>query len=197
MVHRAFESPNRVVRQVAEMPDGRRYLWIARTVSGRPAGFGAPTAEFSVALGCAVEHAGSLVYSDGLDLNDRDNATPIGAGCRVCDRQDGVQRAFPRSGHEVIAPRMCRRPRRTLQCFPRPLVSADFRKSWCSAHVAGEPRWRVSRATGPPESWNYASSACCAPSARSSSACRHADDAQIGGRVDGQPVRTREVGEAG
>lgn len=104
VVHRAFESPNRVVRQVAEMPDGRRYLWIARTVSGRPAGFGAPTAEFSVALGCAVEHAGSLVYSDGLDLNDRDNATPIGAGCRVCDRQDCVQRAFPRSGHEVIAP---------------------------------------------------------------------------------------------
>lgn len=103
VVHRAFESPNRVVRQVAEMPDGRRYLWIAKTVSGSPSGFGAPRAEFSVALGCAVEHAGALVYSDGLDLADREHATPIGAGCRVCDRQDCVQRAFPRSGHEVIS----------------------------------------------------------------------------------------------
>lgn len=103
VVHRAFESPNRVVRQVAEMPDGRRYMWIARTVSGRSAGFGAPRSEFSVALGCAVEHAGEVVYSDGLDLMDREHATPIGAGCRVCDRQDCVQRAFPRSGHEVIA----------------------------------------------------------------------------------------------
>lgn len=104
VVHRAFESPGRVVRQVAEMPDGRRYLWIAKAVAGRSRGFGAPTPEFSVALGCAVEHADALVYSDGLDLTDRAHATPIGAGCRVCDRRDCVQRAFPQSGREIHAP---------------------------------------------------------------------------------------------
>lgn len=100
VVHRAFETPQRVVRQVAEMPDGRRYLWLARTVTGRSHGFGRPVAEFAVGLGCAVEHADRMVYSTGLDLGDPAAATPIGAGCRVCDRPDCAQRAFPRSGAE-------------------------------------------------------------------------------------------------
>lgn len=104
VVHRAFESPNRVVRQVAEMPDGRRYLWIAKSVAGRTRGFGAPTPEFSVALGCAVEDSDALVYADGLNLSSDARATPIGAGCRVCDRSDCVQRAFPQSGAVIEAP---------------------------------------------------------------------------------------------
>lgn len=104
VVHRAFESPNRVVRQVAEMPDGRRYLWIAKSVAGGTRGFGAPVPEFSVALGCAVEDSHELVYADGLSLGPEARATPIGAGCRVCDRHDCVQRAFPQSGAVIDAP---------------------------------------------------------------------------------------------
>ena len=38
-----------------------------------------------------------LVYSKGLALDDPEAATPIGAGCKVCDREDCPQRAFPRS----------------------------------------------------------------------------------------------------
>lgn len=102
VVHRAFDTPGRVVRQVAEMPDGRRYLWIARTVSGTQGGFGETTPEFAIGLGCAVDHAHSLVYSRGLDVGDRDASTPIGAGCRVCDRVDCAQRAFPRAGAEPV-----------------------------------------------------------------------------------------------
>lgn len=101
VVHSAFESPNTVVRQIAEMPDGRRYLWIARTVSGRSRGFNRVVPEFSVGLGCAIEHATEMVYSAGLDLADRGAATPIGAGCRVCERPSCPQRAFPRAGSEV------------------------------------------------------------------------------------------------
>lgn len=104
VVHRAFESPSTVVRQVAEMPDGRRYLWIAKSVTGRARGFDTPTPEFSVALGCAVEDAHELVYADGLSLGPEARATPIGAGCRVCDRSDCVQRAFPQSGAVIEAP---------------------------------------------------------------------------------------------
>lgn len=100
VVHRAFDTPGRVVRQVAEMPDGRRYLWIARTVSGSPGGFGETTPEFAVGLGCAIDHAHSLVYSRGLDVADKDASTPIGAGCRMCDRADCAQRAFPQAGAE-------------------------------------------------------------------------------------------------
>lgn len=103
VVHRAFESPQRVVRQVAEMPDGRRYLWIARTVKARSQGFNRPIAEFSVALGCAIEHAEQMVYSTGLDLVDRAAATPIGAGCRVCEREACPQRAFPQAGQDTVS----------------------------------------------------------------------------------------------
>lgn len=86
------------------MPDGRRYLWVAKAVAGRSRGFDAPVAEFSVALGCAVENVGELIYADGLDLDNTARATPIGAGCRVCDRRDCVQRAFPQSGVDITAP---------------------------------------------------------------------------------------------
>jgi predicted transcriptional regulator len=46
-------------------------------------------------LGCDLRHARRLVYSAGLDLSDTRNATPIGMGCKVCDRPNCVQRAFP------------------------------------------------------------------------------------------------------
>lgn len=32
-VYEAFSAPGRILIQVAEMPDGKRYFWIARTVS--------------------------------------------------------------------------------------------------------------------------------------------------------------------
>ena len=94
VVHRAFETPNRVTRQVAVMPDGRTYLWVARMVQGPAAGFGTPRQENAVALGCDTDHAERLVYADGLDLSP-DSATPIGPGCETCPRNECPQRAFP------------------------------------------------------------------------------------------------------
>lgn len=94
VVHRAFETPNRVTRQVAIMPDGRTYLWVARMVQGPAAEFGAPRQENAVALGCDTAHADRLVYADGLDLSPT-SATPIGPGCETCPRKRCPQRAFP------------------------------------------------------------------------------------------------------
>ena len=51
-----------------------------------------------MALGCDVRHAHRLVYATGLDLNDPAATTPIGAGCKVCNREDCAQRAFPAVG---------------------------------------------------------------------------------------------------
>ena len=100
-VYEAFAQPGRVVPQMARMPDGRTYLWIARTVAqGRP-GYGAPGKTFSVGLGCDIRHAPRLVYSKGLDLRDPDAATPIGMGCKVCERSDCPQRAFPFIGRAL------------------------------------------------------------------------------------------------
>lgn len=94
-VYEAFDQPGRLQRQVARMPDGRAYLWIARTVSGGPRGYGQPGKTFSIGLGCDIRHAPRLVYAKGLDLGDPDAATPIGMGCKVCERAHCPQRAFP------------------------------------------------------------------------------------------------------
>ncbi|HVW30612.1 MAG TPA: short-chain fatty acyl-CoA regulator family protein [Polyangiaceae bacterium] len=94
-VYEAFSQPGRILRQIAEMPDGRTYLWIARAATRSSGGFGAPDKIFSIALGCDVRHAHRLVYSNGLDLRDARAATPIGMGCKVCERKRCPQRAFP------------------------------------------------------------------------------------------------------
>lgn len=95
IVYEAFSQPGRVLRQLARMPDGGTHLWIAKNISSGAAGFQAPARSFAVALGCDVSQAHRLVYSKGLDLQDPDFATPIGSGCKVCERQDCPQRAFP------------------------------------------------------------------------------------------------------
>ena len=42
-----------------------------------------------------------LVYSDGLDLDESNPGTPIGSGCRVCERLNCPQRAFPPLGKDL------------------------------------------------------------------------------------------------
>ncbi|MFC0217449.1 short-chain fatty acyl-CoA regulator family protein [Pseudochelatococcus lubricantis] len=100
-VYEAFAHPGRVLTQIARMPDGRAYLWIARTVARDHGGYRAPSKTFAVALGCDLRHAGRLVYSDGLDLNNPAAATPIGVGCKVCERPACPQRAFPPIGRAL------------------------------------------------------------------------------------------------
>ncbi len=108
-VYEAFAQPGRVLRQLAQMPDGRTYLCLARTVARGQAGYSAPTKTFAVALGCDLRDAHRLVYSQGLDLSDPRSATPIGAGCKVCERPGCLQRAFPPVGRRVIVDENVRR----------------------------------------------------------------------------------------
>lgn len=94
-VHRAFELPAQFLRQLAETPDGVRYISLARDVS-KPAGrYGAPVRRFAIALGCEVRHAGSLVYADGMDVNRAEAFEPIGISCRICERKTCHQRSVP------------------------------------------------------------------------------------------------------
>lgn len=92
-VHRAFETPGHFLRQLAETPDGVRYLCLARDVSKPGGAFLAPVRRYAIGLGCEVTHAASLVYSDGLDLKGR--FEPIGISCRICERRDCHQRSVP------------------------------------------------------------------------------------------------------
>lgn len=92
-VHRAFETPGRFLRQLAQTPDGVRYLLLARDVSKPGGSFTAPVRRYAIGLGCEVQHADALVYADGLDL--KGSFEPIGISCRICDRQECHQRSVP------------------------------------------------------------------------------------------------------
>jgi hypothetical protein len=92
-VHRAFETPGRFLRQLAETPDGVRYFCLARDVTKPGGSFTAPVRRFAIGLGCEIQHAGALVYADDLDLTRR--FEPIGISCRICERPDCHQRSVP------------------------------------------------------------------------------------------------------
>lgn len=93
--HQAFEAPGRIIRQLAETPDGVRYLSIATEVNKSVGGYRAPHRRYAIALGCEVSYAKDFVYADGLDLNNRNVFDPIGISCRICERSNCPQRAVP------------------------------------------------------------------------------------------------------
>ena len=94
-VHQAFEQPGRWLRQLAETPDGVRYLLLSRDVSKHAGAYNAPVRRFAIGLGCEIAHAGSLVYGDGLDLTKPRAFEPIGISCRICPRKECHQRSIP------------------------------------------------------------------------------------------------------
>ena len=94
-VHAAFMAPGRILRQMGRLPDGSVYFLLARTIRKPGRGFREPDTYFAIGLGCEIASAGELVYADGLDLSDPEAAVPIGVNCRVCERTDCAQRAFP------------------------------------------------------------------------------------------------------
>lgn len=100
-VYEAFAAPGRIHVQIAAMPDGQRYLWTARAITRHRGGWGEPGKTFAIGLGCEIRHASRLVYSDGLDLDNASAATPIGMGCRICERLDCPQRAVPPLGRPL------------------------------------------------------------------------------------------------
>lgn len=94
-VHQAFETPGRFLRQLAETPDGVRYLCLARDVSKPGGSYTAPVRRYAIGLGCEVAHARQLVYADDLDLDNPLAYQPIGISCRICERADCHQRSVP------------------------------------------------------------------------------------------------------
>lgn len=99
-VYETFANPGKIGVQIAQMPDGRNYMWVARTIERRASRYGQPGKTFAIGMGCELRHAQRLVYSEGLDLSG-EVATPIGAGCRVCERDNCPQRAFPTLGRAL------------------------------------------------------------------------------------------------
>ncbi|MCK6529943.1 short-chain fatty acyl-CoA regulator family protein [Myxococcota bacterium] len=100
-VFSAFLTPGRIRAQLSVMPDGTVYFCFARTVNKGVGGWHGAHALHAIGLGCRLEHARDLVYSDGMALEDLKAALPVGVTCRLCERMDCEQRAFPSSRHPL------------------------------------------------------------------------------------------------
>jgi len=82
-----FRAPERIHVQGLELMDGARYVSVARAATRPLPGGGA--ALYAVALGCEAKEAGRLVYEPAGGY------TPVGLSCRVCERENCAERAFP------------------------------------------------------------------------------------------------------
>ncbi len=100
-VFESFTTPGRTRTQLSRMPDGATYFWIACTVTREYGGWHAPRSMVAVGLGCEAARARELVYADGIDLESREAVVPVGLTCRLCERMECEQRAFPTLQHRL------------------------------------------------------------------------------------------------
>lgn len=91
-IHTSFRTPGRINTQFVETPDTKRFFVFSRTVDRPVTTRFEQDRRLAVAMGCAVDHAASIGYAEGLALTNS-NVMPIGINCRVCPRQNCDQRA--------------------------------------------------------------------------------------------------------
>jgi len=91
----AFLTPGMIRIQISKMMDGATYFCLARTIHRDSGGYHAQHPVQVIGLGCRISDARALVYSDGIDLSNLENAVPVGVTCRLCDRTDCEQRTLP------------------------------------------------------------------------------------------------------
>lgn len=101
-VHGVFRTPRQIVTQWLELPDGQRFFSIARTVTAGGGSFGAMRVERAIAIGCAADHAGQLIYTRDGSGPRADEPTPIGVACRVCHRPRCAARSALPIGRELL-----------------------------------------------------------------------------------------------
>ncbi len=100
-IFQAFMTPGMIRLQLSRFSDGATYFCLARTIHKDSGGYHAHQLVQAIGLGCRVEHAREMVYSDGMDLENAHLATPVGVTCRLCERKDCEQRAFPSIRHPL------------------------------------------------------------------------------------------------
>ncbi len=97
----AFLTPGMIRIQMSRMPDGEAYFCLARTIQKDSGGYHAQKPVQAIGLGCRLNYAKELVYSDGIDLANPDTCVPVGVTCRLCERTGCEQRAFPSLRHPL------------------------------------------------------------------------------------------------
>ncbi len=95
IVHNVFSSPGKIFTQIIRMPDRTTFLTIARTAVPASTMTLDPVPWHAIAVGCDIRDAKDLVYGDRLDPGNGAHVTPVGISCKLCERLDCDQRAFP------------------------------------------------------------------------------------------------------
>jgi len=90
-----FAAPGETLVQHIGLPDGVRYLTVARTMEGARTRHPFAGRRVALCIGCEVSHASAVVYGDGLDLGNAQGAVPTGVACRVCEVVNCPTRAAP------------------------------------------------------------------------------------------------------
>lgn len=112
-LHTAFRTPERVVTQIVETPDGQRFFTMSRAVERSVRLDPRENSQLAIGLGCDLKHASRIVYSDGIDLSDP-YVTPIGPACAVCPRIRCPQRAAAPAGRTLTVNEM----QKTISPYP-------------------------------------------------------------------------------
>nr|WP_151975149.1 helix-turn-helix transcriptional regulator [Erythrobacter sp. EC-HK427] len=99
-VHTVFDNPGQIDAQLIALPDGERFVSIARTVRGGGGAYGAPSVRRAVAIACSAAHLDRLVYGEGLG-----EPAPIGVACRLCHRPKCIARSAPPMGRDIVPAR--------------------------------------------------------------------------------------------
>lgn len=93
-IHAAFSQPGQILAEDVEMPDGSVFMVIARTLEGPQGAYNERVRRTAILLGCDSGFAGETVYGDDLGASAL-KPTPVGAACRLCERQGCLSRAEP------------------------------------------------------------------------------------------------------
>lgn len=101
-IHAACGVTDRYLVETVQTPDGARYLSVARGVVKPSGQYRPPARRYALGIGCELAHAEQFVYADQVNLQA--DPTPIGVGCRLCEREDCAQRAFPPLGRRLRVP---------------------------------------------------------------------------------------------
>jgi len=99
IVHEAVAIPDRILVQLAETPDGNRYISMAKGLVKPSGSYSRQPRRYAVALGCEERHASEFIYADAIRTDGI--AARIGTSCRICPRPDCDQRAFPPAASEI------------------------------------------------------------------------------------------------
>jgi predicted transcriptional regulator/transcriptional regulator with XRE-family HTH domain len=91
--YRAFLRPGKIRTQIGVLPEGQKYLYVARTVSKHVGAYGEPDRTYAVMVACELHHIDKVLYGDRLAGIADEHAIPVGIHCRTCSRKACQHRA--------------------------------------------------------------------------------------------------------